>query len=517
MSDHDLFADLAPPTVDSEDEGGEFAKPWAVAGLAIGVGLTIDSLALHQPPGLGLALGLIVAVAVASSISVLMDRPTPTGTIPLAAAGLVLAAAIAVRTSPVLISLNVGAVLAIVAVLAGTHRAQDLRRWTISRYLLQPLVTIEDVAIGANRFVKRDLRSGLAARDPARVRAVLLGLVIGAPVVLVFTSLFASADAVFSERLDALGRALFLGSLFWRAFFSLLLAAAVAGLWRAMRDPDRHEPVRNDGRAMDLATAVTILSLVVGLFLFFVVTQVIGHDPDLLRHRDFSDNARQGFFQLVAVAFLVLNLLLALDWATDRGASRRSPAFDRLAVALIVLTGLVMTSALSRMRLYVQEYGLTELRFYTTVFMFWLAFVLAWFIGTVLRNRRGLFALGLFVSGLLFIVGLNVANPDALIVSANWQRHLDGANFSDRYNSELSLDSLETLVAIRRDSEAMEWCFLDRRLATEQVRLTEYRGQHGVLGDSWAAFRGRQLVAPLQLGDPSGYDCVDPRLVRARS
>jgi hypothetical protein len=34
-----------------------------------------------------------------------------------------------------------------------------------------------------------------------------------------------------------------------------------------------------------------------------------------------------------------------------------------------------MASALQRMYLYTQEYGLTELRFYATIFMAWLAVV----------------------------------------------------------------------------------------------------------------------------------------------
>ena len=60
----------------------------------------------------------------------------------------------------------------------------------------------------------------------------------------------------------------------------------------------------------------------------------------------------------------------------------------------MVLTGVVMVSALGRMRLYVEANGLTELRLYTTVFMLWIGFILVWLARTVLHNQHARFALG---------------------------------------------------------------------------------------------------------------------------
>ena len=45
---------------------------------------------------------------------------------------------------------------------------------------------------------------------------------------------------------------------------------------------------------------------------------------------------------------------------------------------------MVIVSALQRMRLYTQEYGLTELRLYTTAFMLWIAAGGVWYLATVL-------------------------------------------------------------------------------------------------------------------------------------
>ena len=60
------------------------------------------------------------------------------------------------------------------------------------------------------------------------------------------------------------------------------------------------------------------------------------------------------------------------------------PAWERLfralASMLVVMVFVIMTSAVQRMRLYQEAYGMTELRFYTTAFMGWLAVLLLGFL-----------------------------------------------------------------------------------------------------------------------------------------
>ena len=91
------------------------------------------------------------------------------------------------------------------------------------------------------------------------------------------------------------------------------------------------------------------------------------------------------------MAVLTLPLLLLGDWLLrDEGRGRRT--FRWLAGTLLLLLGVVILSALQRMRLYLDQYGLTELRLYATGGILWLAAVCAWFSVTVLRGKRQAFA-----------------------------------------------------------------------------------------------------------------------------
>ena len=131
----------------------------------------------------------------------------------------------------------------------------------------------------------------------------------------------------------------------------------------------------------------------------------------------------------------------------ERPAHER--AFRLLAGGLVALLFVVMASAVQRMRLYQEAYGLTELRLYTTAFMGWLALVFLWLVATVLRGRRERFAFGALVAGFLVLALLDGLNPDALIARTNAARGdiLVASSFDDRYAASLSADAVPTLVA----------------------------------------------------------------------
>ncbi len=155
-------------------------------------------------------------------------------------------------------------------------------------------------------------------------------------------------------------------------------------------------------------------------------------------HLTYAHYARHGFFELVAVSVLVLPVLLGAN-ALVRNRVRVVRA---LSFTLVLLELAVAASALQRLRLYTQEYGLTELRIYTTGVVLWLVCVFAWLCVTTLRGR-GRFAVGMLVLGFAATAALNVLNPDALIARTNLTRpHVDV-----RYLGGLSDDAVPTLLA----------------------------------------------------------------------
>jgi hypothetical protein len=234
-----------------------------------------------------------------------------------------------------------------------------------------------------------------------------------------------------------------------------------------------------------------VLALLDLLFLAFVLVQLrylFGGASLVVErtHLTYAEYARHGFFELVAVAALVLPLLLLADWLRRREPGRSDRIFKLLAGALILLLFVVMASALQRMRLYQREYGLTELRFYVTGVMLWLAVVFVWLGITVLRGRRELFYVGALVSGFAAILAVNVVNPDALIARTN----LDRQRLDVPYLMKLSDDATPTLVNALPSLDPA-----DRRLL--EAELASRRGGQDWRNWNWSRHRAEQALGEL--------------------
>jgi hypothetical protein len=269
------------------------------------------------------------------------------------------------------------------------------------------------------RELRQELRLGKIAGGATRV---VIGALIALPLLLIFGGLFAAADPNF----DALIRNLFnwdieqlIGHVFLTCFFAWLTAGFLHMAFVAQ--PIANGTVSIPGNRMGIVEAATALGLLNVLFVAFVVLQfryLFGGATVL----GYAEYARRGFFELVAVAALVLPVLLAAHWLVRKDEMSHVRLFNVLAGALIILLFVIMASAIQRMALYVNQYGLTELRLYTTTFIAWLALVFVWFAVTVLRGKRDEFVFGALVMAIIVAVALTALNPDYFIARTNVDR-----------------------------------------------------------------------------------------------
>ena len=292
----------------------------------------------------------------------------------------------------------------------------------------------------------RDASRGL--RGP-RSAAVARGAALGLPVVLLFGGLFMAADAVFKQYVTAAVPSF--GHPASHIVFVTVIAWTGSGLLRdlvARREEDRALPAdwllgRQAPRLGSTEIAIVLGALDL-LFLGFVVVQasyLFGGRAlvESHAHLTYAQYARHGFFELVVVSVLVLPVLLAANaLARDRKRLVRA-----LSAVLVALELVVAVSALQRLRVYEQQYGLTELRLYAMGVVVWLVCVFAWASVTILRGRVRRFAVGAVAAGFVATAALNVVNPDALIARTNLSR--PQADLA--YLGKLSDDAVPTLVA----------------------------------------------------------------------
>jgi hypothetical protein len=406
-----------------------------VAGAALGI--FGDLLFYGHPLGLNAVLWALLFVATLAVLLRIERAPLHQGRRLMAGPLLCFALLLAWRDSDWLVAVNLFAGAG--AVTLGALRRTRPAQASAADYVLAAASAGSAATTGAARLLQRDvpwqeLGQNMRGR---RAAAVARGFALGLPLVVVFGALFAGADAVFKQILtSSLPDA---GTVWLHVLVASAFGWLAAGLLRDLVSVqgDRLLNLRRSA-ATEVAVALGAVNV---LFLAFVLVQLryLFGGRGLVEarvHLTYAEYARHGFFELVAVAVLVLPLLLAANTFV------RSRLVRWLSAGLVVLVFVVMASTLQRLRLYQQEYGLTELRLYATGVVLWLALVFALLAVTVLRGRPRPFALGVIVLGFAATFALNVLDPDALIVRTNLSRpHVDTA-----YLARLSDDAVPSLL-----------------------------------------------------------------------
>jgi hypothetical protein len=245
------------------------------------------------------------------------------------------------------------------------------------------------------------------------------------------------------------------------------------------------------------------VDLLFGVFVLIQFAYFFGGQANIVTEGfTYAQYARRGFFELVAVSVLTLGLVLWLDWVTVRHDRRQTLIFRILAVVLVALTGVMLLSASGRMTLYEQAYGLTHLRVYTHVFMFWLAVLFGVFLLALFRVRAQVFSVGL----LLVIAGyagtLNVLNVEALITGENVERYLANPAEDDLdicYLRTMSVDAVAPMVALYQAPQTSDE---NRQLSGEwlrdRLRELDRDREAGLFGFNVARANAWALLEPLR-------------------
>jgi Domain of unknown function (DUF4153) len=291
------------------------------------------------------------------------------------------------------------------------------------------------------------LPSGGAQWIPA-ARGALLGSLLVVP----FGALFWSADAAFAE----LGGSLPLPSLAsapGRVVVFLGVLTGAVGLALAERRPDPRTAVRDVSKLTrwEWAFPLGLLNL---LFLAFVVVQatvLFGGHAHVLETAGltYSEYARQGFWQLIAAA----SLTLAVVWTALRVAVVRTRTerllLRGLVACLCVLTLVVVASAIRRLHLYEDAFGLTRARLAAETFSLSVGalFVLVLVAGLVPAVRARFATIA--VAGAAFcLLAFSLSNPDGRVAARNVARWHHTGQLDVAYAQSLSADAVPALAQL---------------------------------------------------------------------
>ena len=450
---------------------GRLKRPFPVLLIALAAAVVLDLLFFEKMWGWhwAVAVNLFLIAAIVSAR--LQDKKIPQTSLTLMALTSLTAlltgfrSASATTTALVLVS-GLGMLLVTASLLNGQWMEFRLRELIGELFKLipsgvigTPLLILEGIQLSQDSKEQNLQKS-------KRGLAILRGVLITIPLLLLFGLLLAAADTIFSDMLgsafDWLKFDIFDNFIPHTLTILLLTWMGAAALWHALTKSEKQLAIQPDKPLFKpflgmTETSITLISLNV-LFALFLVVQFryffAGSANVSIDGFTYAEYARRGFFELVAVALIASALYFSLASFTKRGTQAKKRAFSLMAGLLLAQVGVMLISAFQRLRLYEQAYGFTSLRLAAHVFMVFVGLLLLAMILMELTNsfrRLGLVLMLGFLAFALVMVGLN---EDALIAQQNLKRAAQGEKLDAAYLVHgLSNDAVPTLFRYMEDPE----------------------------------------------------------------
>jgi len=424
--------------------------PWLlIAALVAGVS---GDLLLNTPVwGIGFSAWGIVLLALLLALERMGGAFPPPDVLAVGVLGGLCALCLAWRDSASLSFANVIAFFFAAGVM--TLRARPLSRAPLALYLQGFILHGLHAAAGLPMLGLKDLPAWRRSHPsgPVRLLPLVRGIFLALPLLIFFGALLAAADASFQfliEQILKIDIPEILRHLFVAGFFCWLVGGVLRGRHCASEVPlPAERPKFLHVGTTESAIVLGALNILFGLFVvlqlpyFFGGHQTVLGTPSLT----YAEYARRGFFELIGVVGFAIPLLLLVEWLSFRQGN--APLFRVLGGMMVVLLGSIMASAIWRLWLYIERFGLSEARLNAAALLLWLGAVLVWFSVSVLGGRRERFAYGAIIAGYCVLLLLNLGNPGAIVVRTNLARASAGVPFDARYNATLGADAVPELLA----------------------------------------------------------------------
>ncbi len=266
----------------------------------------------------------------------------------------------------------------------------------------------------------------------------LLGLLISFPFATAIILILVSGDNAFAELFDFLFSDFF-DNLFIEIFnilISLPLGCAIFSMLCCASTNNKEivpseEMCNRLCKQVAFVPQITSVFFVVPICLIYIVYFISqsayflsGFNGILPGEFTYSEYARQGFYELCIVCFINLAIIVAISIFSKK-TNKKIQAGRILTIILSLITEVLIAIAMSKMLLYINEYGLTRLR----VFVIWFLILLALIFG-ILLLKQFIIKVMLLKSCAVIIITmvcvLSYFNMDAKIAKYNYDNYKNG-------------------------------------------------------------------------------------------
>ncbi len=289
-------------------------------------------------------------------------------------------------------------------------------------------------------------------KKSGNIRGIIIGVLIGLPILIFVTVLLCSADQKFENLIENMFSTIDINvfRIFMDIFFGLCLSIFIYGaLYYNRHNSEISEKKNRKPFIINSAVGTTVLFMISISYIIYLALQfeylfsaLAGKLPE---NFIYSQYARNGFFELFVIA--VLNFALAAFFiSTAKGKILKISVFLISAITLLLIV-----SSISKMFLYISRYDLTRLRVYTSWFMAALFIIFVVIIVKLFNEKIKLINISFIVFVSMYLI-LNIVNTDSIIGKYNTNNYINGnrKNIDIENIASLSDNGIYHLIKIAR-------------------------------------------------------------------
>lgn len=276
-----------------------------------------------------------------------------------------------------------------------------------------------------------------------KLRAVLIGLALAVPGILMLGLCLMFADAVFEVMVERLFAGFRVSEKVMEVIIMLLFGffSSYCGMRYLARRGDTQ--YKTSETAFDAVIAMTFSGVLLVMYVIFCGVQVLylfAGNMQLPRGMTYAQYAHRGFYMLLFVCFVNFVLVLCM-----RKYFARHKILDGMLLSICACTYVMLASSAYRMFLYIGAYQLTVMRVFVLAALIALSFLLAGVVLIICRPRFPLFRYSVAVVSVIYLC-LAFSHMDYFIASYNLSHAPQTQNMDWSYLSALSLDAAPALA-----------------------------------------------------------------------
>ncbi len=282
-------------------------------------------------------------------------------------------------------------------------------------------------AIGNIDIAVKSLFCG-GKNDKKVIGKALIGLLCAVPVLIVVVPLLISSDDAFRGMMSSISRNTV--SLLIKTAVGLVICPYIISYGFSLRSARVAKIKGSDFKGIENVYIISFLSSICACYLLYLFSQLAyffsafrGFLPN--GEITYAQYARKGFFEMCIIAVINLAIVFSALILAKKKNGKASHSIKALATFISLFTMIIIVTAISKMVLYIDTYGMTVLRITTSAFMIFLSIV---FISVILRiyiTRINIVKTALITAGCIILI-LGTVNVNSVCARYNYESYKSG-------------------------------------------------------------------------------------------